>query len=531
MYFYHQISKLKKPYLVLLAILSGILLSASWPHVGGISYIIFFALIPFLWAEDYIFRKKYRPRKVFLLTYLMALIFNLCCTWWIYFASAGGMIMAVTVNSLVMTFFFWFFHVTKRRVGVKEGNIGFVIFWIAFEYCHYHWELSWPWLNLGNVFANDIYLVQWYEYTGILGGTLWVLLFNLGLYKLIANKYYEKIPILLQRGRLIYLSLIIIIPTIISLTIYSRFEEKGKYVDVVIVQPNIDPYHKFDRNTERNDLYEFIKLAMKKVDDKTDFIIGPETALTFLIDEEHLVEDPQIDFISQFIKQFPNIRYITGMFSIDPSKEEMYNAAIQIDAKSEFQTYHKKWLVLGVETIPFMNIFPFLKSLALEMGGTSGTMGRQMNPVPFTSEINSEAIVAPIICYESIYGEHISQFVSKGANLLFIMTNDGWWENTPGHKQHFAYARLRAIETRRDIARSANTGISGFINQRGDIIMQTNWWEEDVIKHTMQMNDEITMYVKMGDYIGRSCFFVSLLLFFYTLSRWIMGKRPGEKEV
>lgn len=499
--------------------------------MGNFSYLIFVALVPFLWAEDYIFRKKYRPRKVFFQTYLMMLVFNLITTWWIYYASAGGMIMAVTVNAFLMTLFLWFFHVTKRRVGVKEGNIGFVIFWIAFEYCHYHWELSWPWLNFGNVFANDIYLVQWYEYTGVLGGTLWILLFNMGLYKLLAYQYYEKIPILLQRGRLIYLSLLFFVPLVISLSIYFSFEEKGKPIEVVVVQPNVDPYHKFDQNSQRNDLYDFLTLAMKEVDEKTAFVIGPETALTFLIDEEKIAQDGQIEFISQFVQRFPNVRYVTGMFSSNYTKQEMYNAAVQIDSKGTYQTYHKKWLVLGVETIPFMDIFPFLKKLALEMGGTSGTMGRQMNPVPFTSEINPEAIVAPIICYESIYGEHVSQFVAKGANLLFIMTNDGWWEDTPGHQQHFAYARLRAIETRRDIARSANTGISGFINQRGDVIKKTKWWEQDVIKNTMQMNDEITIYVKMGDYIGRSCFFVSLLLFFYTLSRWIMGKRPGEKEV
>lgn len=515
----------------MLSIISGLLISLAWPHVGGLSFLVFFALVPFLWAEDFIFRKSYRPRRVFFNAYIFAFVFNLCCTWWIYYASFGGMVLAVIVNSLLMSVFLWFYHVTKRRVGVKEGNIGFVIYWLTFEYCHYHWELSWPWLNFGNVFANDIYFIQWYEYTGVAGGTLWILLLNFGIYKWLSNYHYEKIPLFRQKSRIIYLLSLIIIPILISSSIYHNFEEKGKPVDVVVVQPNINPYEKFKNQQGIPSLIDFLKTAETKIDEKTAFIVGPETALTNLINEEDLQGDDQVQLAQSFIKAYPNIRLVTGMYSFDPQKEELYNAVIQIDRHGKIQKYHKKWLVSGVEKIPFMDYFPFLKKLAMEMGGASGTLGRQMEPSVLTSEINPDAIIAPVICYESIYGEHITGFIQKGATLIFIMTNDGWWENTPGHKQHFAYARLRAIETRRDIARSANTGISGFINQRGEVLQQTKWWEKDVIKQTLQMNTEITVYVKMGDYIGRTSFFVSLLLVIYTISRWIMGKKPGKREV
>jgi apolipoprotein N-acyltransferase len=102
--------------------------------------------------------------------------------------------------------------------------------------------------------------------------------------------------------------------------------------------------------------------------------------------------------------------------------------------------------------------------------------------------------------------------VKNGAELLFIMTNDGWWEDTPGHRQHFIYAKLRAIECRRSIARSANTGISCFINQRGDVIQQTAYWEEDAIQNTINKNDRITFYVKYGDILGRIAYWTSALL-------------------
>ena len=111
--------------------------------------------------------------------------------------------------------------------------------------------------------------------------------------------------------------------------------------------------------------------------------------------------------------------------------------------------------------------------------------------------------VGPAICYESIFGEFFSRFVRNGAEVMFIITNDGWWGNTAGHRQHYDFAHLRAIETRRSIARSANTGISAFINQRGDASQETAYWVPAAIKGTLNANDKITFYVQHGDYLAR----------------------------
>ncbi len=105
---------------------------------------------------------------------------------------------------------------------------------------------------------------------------------------------------------------------------------------------------------------------------------------------------------------------------------------------------------------------------------------------------NDSLKIAAIICYESAYGEWVSKFVKNDANLIFVVTNDGWWGNTPGYRQHFSFSRLRAIETRRSIARSANTGISGFINQRGDAFQMTTYWEQAVIRQKINANCEKT---------------------------------------
>src|SRR5690606_16306935 len=87
----------------------------------------------------------------------------------------------------------------------------------------------------------------------------------------------------------------------------------------------------------------------------------------------------------------------------------------------------------------------------------------------------------------------------------------GWWKNTAGYKQHAAYARLRAIETRRSIARSANTGISMLINQRGDVLKQTEWWVPAAIAGELRLNSELTFYVKHGDFLARVAAGIALL--------------------
>jgi apolipoprotein N-acyltransferase len=111
-----------------------------------------------------------------------------------------------------------------------------------------------------------------------------------------------------------------------------------------------------------------------------------------------------------------------------------------------------------------------------------------------------------------------------------VITNDGWWGNTSGYKQHLTYSSIRAIETRRSIARSANTGISCFINQRGEIMQPTEWWVPDVIKSSLNLNEKITFYVKYGDYLGRVSDFFAIILLAYTLVNFLITRKSGRKS-
>jgi apolipoprotein N-acyltransferase len=185
---------------------------------------------------------------------------------------------------------------------------------------------------------------------------------------------------------------------------------------------------------------------------------------------------------------------------------DAYNSAIFIPDSGVVEVYHKTKLVPGVEKMPFPYILDPLAKLAVDLGGTSGSLGSENTVHQFMVD---EKIITPLICYESIYGD----FQKGKTNLIAIITNDGWWKNTVGYKQHFAYAKLRAIEQRKTIIRSANTGISGVINAKGEVLESTNWNEEICISTEVSLNNEITFYSMFGDYIGRLSVFIATMLF------------------
>jgi apolipoprotein N-acyltransferase len=529
-----EITKSKR---YLLSIVSGLLMILSFPFTGSLSLLMLFAWIPLLLVEYNIFSRKYKSSKLFIHSYLTFIIFNIGTTWWIWNASPGGAILAFTMNSLLMALVFQAFHMTKKYVGIREGNIAFVFFWLGFEYLHLHWELSWPWLNLGNVFASSPQFVQWYSYSGVLGGTAWILIANFFGFVICKNIFLKRKKVKSQALNLIYLGFIIAFPIAFSLISYANYTEKGVDSEIVVTQPNIDPYNEKFSGSVNDQLNKICDLAESKITKKTDFVLAPETALPFsfyedeiqriiyyhyLIDRKSKWDGPAILIGAATKKYFKNknSRASKKIYG-GPGYEEYYNSSLLIDQYDHPKFVHKSKLVLGVEKVPFSNIFPFLEELSIDNGGTSGTLGVEDE----SQVLNSNGITfAPIVCYESIYGGFIAEQCKKGASLLFVITNDGWWGDTPGYKQHMAFSSLRAIENRRSVARSANTGISGFISQRGDIIAQTKWWKMDALRATLKRNTEYTFYTRYGDIIGSSTGFSAIFLFLFAFVKMLRKK-------
>jgi apolipoprotein N-acyltransferase len=524
-----------------LSILSGLLMGISWPETGNLALLFFVALVPLLYIEYTITQNKIKSSILFCYAYLTFLTFNTYTTWWIWYASDAGMIMAEVLNSLFMATIFLWFHSIKKKLGSARGYFALIVLWIGFEWLHYNWDLSHPWSSFGNVFANHIKLIQWYEYTGVFGGTLWVLLINILIFNLIRKIVILSEPIKSQIKLISTTALLIIAPITISFIIFNNYTEEVNPIEVVIVQPNIDPYtEKFGGMSEAQQVDRILSLAKEKTTINTDFVIAPETAIPRGSEESVLEQNYAIQEIRRFLKNYPNTKFIIGASTyLDyPKSEEKptpsarkdertgawydaFNSALQISNNEEIKIYHKSKLVLGVEKLPFAKLFSPFEDFAINLGGTMGSLGTQKEAEIFKNEKGN---IAPVICYESIYGDYVTDYINKGADAIFIITNDGWWEDTPGYKQHLTYAQLRSIETRRSIARSANTGISCVINQKGEVKQKTEWWKQAVVKATINLNTKTTVYTQYGDYIGRTSAAIAVLLLLWNTSLYYKSK-------
>ena len=527
-----------------LSLSTALLLSLAWP-ANGFAPLVFFAFVPLLRLQDEMggTNGSARIKGMFGYAYLSFVVWNILTTWWIWNSTDFGAIMAIGLNSLFMTTVFWLFHLTKIKLyNNSKGFLVLIFYWMSWEWFHLDWDLSWPWLNLGHVFASKHSWIQWYEYTGSAGGTFWVLLSNILIYKTYKAYNESSLRSVSFKKHLSLTLIVLVFPLIVSLLIYHNYTEKGKSAEVVVVQPNFDPYTEQYELPPSEVVNRNLSLAARAISPQTLYVVSPESAIQEEIWMELTDKSASLQQIKDFIGQHPNITFVIGAstFSHVPAGKEndhaarkfrrsegyyfAHNTAFCLDASANTQFYHKSKLTPGVEMMPSWRILRPLNDFAINLGGTVGTL-KVDNVRKIFKHKDGSFRVAPVICYESVYGEFVAEFIRNGANLIFIITNDGWWGNSPGHKQHLSFARLRAIETRRSIARSANTGISGFIDQRGDIYQATPYMEQAVIKQQLLANESLTFFVKYGDYLSRIAVFISLIFAVSTIARMLLPKK------
>ena len=530
-----QMSKTTKH--LLLAIGSGSLLAASWP-INGITLLIFISLIPLLILEDSIRKDEHNKKgiRVFLFSYLTFVVWNCLTTWWLINSTVFGMLFANLCNSFFYALIFLCFSWTKTRVSSRSGYLFFITLWIAFEKLHLEWDFSWTWLTLGNVFSEKIYWIQWYEYTGVYGGSLWVLVINVWGFSIL-KKYGLSSNAKPLLKKLIGPLLLIALPIAGSLNLYQQVDEVEKNISVALIQPNIDPYNTKYQLTNSKFLSLWAEQTKPFLKDSLDYILSPETYFAEGFGEE--LKDYPKSILHQEIQEelgkIPTTQFITGIqyYNVYVQEKapsltanlarkglwvEYYNSALGEHYSQKHQVYHKSKLVVGVENIPYKSFFrPLLGEFLLDMGGTVSSLAIQQHRSVFEhKKINLKT--GPIICYESIYGEFVTEYVRKGAHFLAIITNHAWWGNAPGHKQLLSYARLRAIENRRSVVRSANTGISAIINSKGEITNKLPYESKGVLRGKFAPTERITFYTQYGDYIARWSGFIAVLFFLIAIS-------------
>ena len=504
-----------------LSLLSGLLFVAGFPN-SPLTPLLFFAFVPLLIIADEIRDSKVvNPRRVLMrYTFNAFVIWNIGSTWWVSNAAIFPGLIANFLNALLMCMPILLYFILRQRLSKVLSALAFVSLWLSWEYLHLNWELSWPWLTLGNAFARYPSWVQWYEYTGVAGGSLWVLLMNVAIFELTKS--------VISVRRLILPVIMVSTPLYLSFLIKLNVADySGKSVEVCVVQPNFEPHYEKFNISDEVQLQRFMDLSLKSIDSSTNYLVFPETSFGYC-NVDNLNAYPVIQSLSGLTDSFPRLNIVSGMdlfklYQPGPGLPksvrktgrglmEIYNGAVQVGkGQSEIPVYKKGKMVPGAEAFPFRDFLGFLEPLFHRFQGTVEGLGTQPErSVLYNTD--STVAIAPLICYESVYGEYCTDYVKKGAKALFIMTNDGWWDDTPGYRQHLAFASLRAIELRRAIARSANSGSSTFIDIYGNIHQATTYNSPAVIKDNVELREDVTFYVRFGDYIFKIAIALLLLL-------------------
>ena len=539
---------MKKENIVLwgLVMLFAVMMSVPFlvPHTG---FLALFGIVPLLCMDR--IATLTGKKRVWIYHYSAFVLWNAITTFWVCNATVGGGIFAVLANSLQMSTIFGLFRLSKKKFTGTLPYIFLMVTWIAWERFYFDAEISWPWLVLGNSFARTTWAIQWYEFTGSLGGSLWIWISNLGIFGLLvslSDGSWSTWNMKAKSAAVIGMAALLIAPPAISGVIGKEYKDSmhaEEMLDVLIVQPNIDPYNKFQALTQdqQNAILEGMitkELEYRKNDSTAAplLVLTPETFTSDIIVGQYERSRTWRRFTS-LLESYPNVNMLFGASAYDyinsqeaPSYTardlghglwvESHNSALMIDGSRRTEIFHKSKLVVAVEHTPYPRFFCPIDNM---LGGVMGRCVGQ-DEITLLNVEDIEGHKTPIgcaVCYESVYGEYYTDYIRKGARAMTIITNDAWWGDTPGYRQHLSYASLRAIETRRAIARCANTGISAIISPAGEIMQPTPWWEQAVIKGQIPLRDDITFFVSHGDITGRVCSFIHWLLLLALIVRFI----------
>ena len=498
MHYFGTMTDWKKLNSLSLSLIAGICLIAAWT----------FSPLVFLLFPSWIILIELaaRKRRPLLFLYLAFAVWNAGTTYWIANAHPLGVIATVGINAWLMSFALWFgmrCKVMFERLGATSVLSWLPVFaaWMAFEHLHEFWGLAFPWLHLGNTFYAWPELVQWYEFIGNSGGTLWVLLVAV-IWSSAAGRFQKASALLAP-----------IVTSVVMLVLPEKAAEQS--ISVAVVQPNINSYTEKWSTPERAQIQKVDRLLRESGAKDVDLVVLPETFLPKARQENSLGKTVNDAMLQDVLRSYGNAA-IFGATTYDFQQEKtyynrpmgdrfytLYNSALfQSSTPKPLEVYHKGKLVVGGETMPFVKYLqPLLGDWALELGGTSGTLGTSHQRTVFEDE-GLGLKLAPIICWENEFSGYATEYSRKGANLLAVITNDGWWGDTDGHVQHMRFSALRAIEHRKYVVRSANTGISTIIDAKGRPKERLVWEEEGVLLDEVPLLEGQTLYVRTGNWLG-----------------------------
>jgi apolipoprotein N-acyltransferase len=539
-----------------LCVLSGLMLGLSFPSypIFHLEVLAWVGFVPLLFAlhDATDFRTAYR--YIFTAMFCM----TIASVWWVVLSTPAGGVLMYFAQSFFMTIPLSVFYVVHRvwktfltrphgkfwsRVAawrVDASLFFFPLVWTAWEWIYIDWEISFGWITLGNSQSNLIWMIQYVDMFGVWGISFWLCLFNILAFVLVQEFLTQRQSGAWLTLRLVGLAFLMAVPPML----YSawRLSEPESpirnRIKVSIIQGNIDPWAKWNPLEERSQFQKHIQLTDSVMQQKPDFVLWSETSIPFYI----LYPNYQSDFNTlrdkidswqvPLLTGFSDVTFYASpeqakRSSRTDSRGVMYDyfnsSMLLVPHYATPQVYHKMKLVPFGERVPYLEQLPFLQNLLLFNVGISNwqigegvktfAMAREVFHNGYSLDIPTDSVrVAGLICYESIYPAFVASFVSHGANFIAIITNDGWFSKSEGPYQHAAFARLRAIENRRPIARCANTGISLFIDKMGRTHGQLPWWIEATTTDFITIETEQSFYTRHPDVLPLLCLYLTSVI-------------------
>ncbi|MDP1677383.1 MAG: apolipoprotein N-acyltransferase, partial [Bacteroidota bacterium] len=432
----------QKKYLLLLGVSSSVILGLSFPPLQ-FGVLVCFGFVPFLLLTD----KIDSYSRFFRYSYFTFFIFSLISLYWVggfthgkdpYLMIAGTALFLWEPLVLSLPAVFYFF--IKKRLNNMYSAIAFPFIWITMEWLYALGELAFPWLHIGNTQTYHLDKIQFADITGVYGISFWILTINVLVYFLVKQIQSTKI------SRISYylalcIALIYLLPSFYQVDEKSFHNQNRKAINVGIIQPNVDPWDKWEgANTflgRWNQTQHYLKLIGDHINDSLDIAVLPESAVLLnlpaypqqLQEFNSIIDNLNISVITGYVRvqyyEKENAPPTSSLIKGTNVRYDSFNSIMFVEPHStEVQTYSKMRLVPFAERIPYADKVSFLIE-PLRWGVGISNWGLAHDSTVFVSKKIESKFLA-MVCYESIFPEFVSKFVDNGAEFLVFITNDSW---------------------------------------------------------------------------------------------------------
>ena len=508
------------------ALISGLALTLSFPK-ANLSYLVFFAMVPwFMSMGSMTSKESFYSGFIAGLFHFLTLIYWIVPTLNVY----GELHPVLAVSTLILLCLYLSLYPAIFAFLLKQMDANFwaapiaaACVWTGLEYIRTYAFTGFSWGALGYSQYENLLLIQIADFSGVYGVSFLIVLINYLLATLglsLKKGLHQKHVFPIMYTTILFAGAIFYGDQKIN-TLNSQIEKAKKPI-LTIVQGNIRQDLKWSDQFKSRTLEKYIYLTheeFKKAGspEKPDLVIWPETALPFYYGYDKKLSN-QVDQCVRALKT--NFLIGSPAFKTDENKTKFYNRAYMLNRFSIITgTYDKTHLVPFGEYVPFGDYLTFLGKLTAQAGDFS-TGDKTFNPLEFnvhnlkvTRNLKVTSKTGVLICFEILFPSIASRFVKNGADILTTITNDAWFGHTSAASQHFSIAVFRAVETRRTIARAANTGISGFIDPKGKILETTALFTDRAVTRQVPALNQISFYTKYGD-VFAICSIVAICMVF-----------------